>query len=403
MTIRQRGKYTNVTQGRFNDQILYFTSPSLLKDDKGLVFIRDCDGSPNIFFKHLETSLEKQLTFNDEGYLKSYIYYNGLKEKGLGKASICLDTHNNIVYYIHGTNICSVDLNGRSRIIAELPPDQVTAYTNVSKDGKRLCVPTTDAEALREVHSQDGHFYHVDRKVNEMNLHSHLNIYDTTTGNLLARETICTAWITHVQFSPINSNLILYNHEWASYDYGTRRMWVWDGGKHTALRKEKDERTRDDFVCHEVWDRDGKYIIYHGRYKNGICFLGRVSPDGASISEIAFPPEYGREGHFIPGKEGLIVSDGFYDKTSLLRRGVLKIRYFFQNYREPFCGRFICLLQVDWKEEEIQWIPFCRHGSKWDSQDCHPHPIFNHSCTAVYFNSNKTGVNSIYKMDIPSI
>ncbi len=33
-------------------------------------------------------------------------------------------------------------------VLAELPEGQMTAFTHVSADGRRLCVPTTDARAL---------------------------------------------------------------------------------------------------------------------------------------------------------------------------------------------------------------------------------------------------------------
>ena len=141
-------KCERVIGNQRSSQLLYFTSPSLTKNDDGLVFISDCDGSPNIFYKDLKTFQERQLTFISDGYLESYIYYEGNQEKGLGKASICFDNENNLIYYIHNKKICCVDLEGNSRIVSELPPDQVTAYTHISYDGTRLCVPTTDQEAF---------------------------------------------------------------------------------------------------------------------------------------------------------------------------------------------------------------------------------------------------------------
>jgi len=48
----------------------------------------------------------------------------------------------------------------------------------------------------------------------------------------------------------------------------------------------------------------------------------------------------------------------------------------------------------------MEWVPLCKHGSNWENQDCHPHPIFNHAGSAVYFTSNTGGRRAIYRVDI---
>ena len=63
-------------------------------------------------------------------------------------------------------------------------------------------------------------------------------------------------------------------------------------------------------------------------------------------------------------------------------------------------GEWICRLDVDWAAGEIAWTPLCRNGSSWDSQDSHPHPIFNHAADAIYFTSDLDGKRAVYKIDI---
>ena len=58
-----------VTRGPGNNQLLYFTSTSLLCQNKGLVFISDRTGSPNLYWMDLETGEERALTAQSEGYL----------------------------------------------------------------------------------------------------------------------------------------------------------------------------------------------------------------------------------------------------------------------------------------------------------------------------------------------
>jgi len=396
-----RDKLTPATKGKGNDQLLYFHSTSFLKDGSGFVFIRTEGLSPNIFLFDLTTGTEKQLSHFNGGYLKSYIYYDGEPESGLGKASVTFDPENNLVYFINGRTICSVDLEGRINELAELPSGQVTAYTAVSHNGKRLCVPTTDAESLQDVASENGHFFSIDKKVREQNLNSYLRVYEAKTGQLIDCQTVPRSWITHVSFSPKNENTILYNHEWASTDMGIRRMWIWDGSRHIRLRKEEGEKHRNDFICHEVWDNNGDFIIYHGRRLNGLCFLGRVDPEGEKAVEIEFPPRYIREGHFIPGENGILVTDGFYENRRLAERIRLKIKRTLKK-EKAFCGRYITLVKVDWANRKIGWFPLCRHGSDWSTQDSHPHPIFDNQGTKIHCNSNRSGKNSIYQTVVPA-
>ncbi len=387
-----------------NNQLLYFTSPSLTADDRSLVFISDRTGCPNLFARDLESGMERQLTDNRDGLLKSYIYFDGRPYLGLGKASPSLDVYNGIVYYIQGRQICAATMKGERRVLAEYPADQMTAYTHLSADGTRLCVPTTDARAL------DGNSiikgapdYDVDERVRTENLSSYVRIYDTATGKELVSERVEGGWITHVQFSPIDSNLLLYNNEWCTEGQGVRRMWIWDGHRHLRLRTEGGGRDRNDYVVHEMWERDGKAIIYHGafikrspEYDNLEQFVGSVKPDGSGMVEIPVPRTWGRYGHYTVGNPNELVTDGYYEESDdpVLKR---------TTERWINGGAWIAFMKMDWDKRSIRWVPLCRHGSSWSWQDCHPHPVFNHAADAVYFTSDKDGRRAVYRIDVPVV
>ena len=155
--------------------------------------------------------------------------------------------------------------------------------------------------------------YDIDERVRTEGLSSWINVFDTQSGELIAREQVKQAWITHVQFSPLDSRHVLYNHEWPS-DCGIRRMWLWDGERHIRLRHEGDGRSKADWTCHEMWQADGKYIIYHGKYADGRAYVGRVDPNGRDPVEIALPDAYHRYGHFTAGNRhnDWLVTDGYY-------------------------------------------------------------------------------------------
>lgn len=401
---------TLVTDGAVaNDQLLYFTSSSLSSDDAALVFISDRSGHPNLYVKPLPQGEERQLTFNERGTLKSYVYFNGNERRGLGKASVSFDSARNLIYYIQDDDIVQVDLAGRRRVLAQVPPDQVTAFTHVSADGSRLCVPTTDARALEAEQfandapgytvGSDGKkneviadkpTYDIDKRVQDENLNSYLNVYDTASGVLVARERVNRAWITHVQFSPLDAGVILYNHEWPG-DCGIRRLWLWNGREHIRLRAEGEGRTRADWTCHEMWTADGRHIIYHGKYADGRAYIGRVAPDGSGTVEIALPDDYHRYGHFTAGNlhDNWLVSDGYYHPDGVPEN-------------ENWGGEWISVQRVDWGTRQIEWIPLCEHRSIWDCQDSHPHPIFDHGDNAVYFTSNTSGRRAVYRVAIPA-
>lgn len=370
-----------------NDQLLYFTSTSLLADDRRLVVISDRTGHPNLFRVDMETEAETQLTFNEDGFLKSYVYFDGRPYEGFGRASVSLHPQSGTVFYIHGREIRAVDAGGETRVVATYPHGQMTAFTHISTDGTRLCVPTTDARALDGDRLLPGKpDYDIDGRVQAENLSSTLRVYDTATGDEVLCEEVPRAWITHVQFSPINNDHILYNHEWPA-DCGVRRVWLWDGARHVRLRPEGDGRRAEDWTCHEMWERDGRFLIYHGAYADGPGFLGRVRPDGTDRVEISFPDGWTQYGHFTVGNPGWLVSDGYYRRDDDPTQGA---------------GRWLTLQRVDWEAGEIDWVPLCRHGSSWDSQDSHPHPIYNHAGDAVYFTSDKDGKRAVYRVDVPA-
>jgi oligogalacturonide lyase len=378
----------------FNDQLLYFTSSSLSEDDRWLIFISDRSGQPNLFALDQLNGEVRQLTDNAEGYLKSYVYFDGIPNRGLGKASVSLHAPSGTVYYIQGDEIRAVGLDGQMRVLARVPAGQVTAFTHVSQDGTRLVVPTTDARALEAERLVKGRpDYDIDERVQREGLVSTLHVYDTRSGAQLLGERVARAWITHVQFCPTDNDLILYNHEWPG-DCGIRRVWLFNArsGEHTRMRSEGAGRSKADWVCHEVWDKDGQTIVYHGGFNDGAYFVGKVARDGSRRVEIGFPPEYRKYGHFNLNHAGLLVGDGYYQESEVQTQPGLR-----DEWRG---GEWISLQSMDWERGAMVWQPLCKHGSTWENQDCHPHPIFNHAGTAVYFTSNVSGRRAIYRIDL---
>ena len=89
----------------YNTQMLYFTCSSLSQDDRRIYLVSDRNGSPNVIVRDLRTGEERILTQNHSGYLKSYVYFDGGFNDGLGKASVCLDCNADMVYFIQDDKI----------------------------------------------------------------------------------------------------------------------------------------------------------------------------------------------------------------------------------------------------------------------------------------------------------
>ena len=171
-------------------------------------------------------------------------------------------------------------------------------------------------------------------------------------------------------------------------------MWLYDDGEVRRLRPagrntDGTLRRQNDWTCHEMWQRDGRAVIYHGT-RGQIPYVGQVTPSGSDHIELAFPAGWVRYGHFtVSSDPTLLVSDGYVEvaeaKLSPQRQGQL-----------------ISLVRADWASGNLSWLPLCEHGSSWNTQDEHPHPIFAHGDEEVLFTSDVDGKRAIYGVQVPS-
>ena len=386
-----------------NTQMLYFTSSSLSADDRRIYLISDRNGHPNVYVRDLQTGKERALTCNPSGTLKSYVYFDGTEDEGLGKASVCLDAQRDVVYFIQGREICCVGLDGQVRVLAQVPRGQMTAFTHVSGDGRYLCVPTTDGRILDYDPDVEGYGldkrprYDIDARVQEEQLNSYLHVYDTDTGEEVMRETVPLCWITHVQFHPKDSRMIMYNNEWPSFNCGIRRINLFDGKTHRRLRTEGEGRSARDWVCHEMWSEDGRYVIYHGAYADGPAFVGRADVRSGEYSEIALPRAYNAYGHFTINRDGELVCDGYFKRAGDCP---VKRENSTDNGPDPHKknAEYISRVHPDWAAHTLDWTPLCKHGTDWMGQDAHPHAIYNHRGDTIYFSARIEGRVGVYSV-----
>jgi Tol biopolymer transport system component len=403
-----------LTDGGGNDQLLYFTGPSLTSDDRRLVFLSDRRGrsrlpydpaaTVDLYVQDLATGVVDRLSDSPPGLLRSYVYFEGRQDRGFGMASPALADAAGLVFWIQDRTVMRADLGTGARVaIAELPPGHATGYGAATPDGSRYCVPAIESAAFRDVD-------HIDATVQALGLKGYLWIVDTGTGSIDQLE-IPRGWVTHVQFQPGDPTRILYNHEWTSTP-GTRRMWLADANGLRPLRtldspgdvdaRLASPRAPDDWVDHEMWSADGSWIVYHGQLGRsagrlaGRHFVGRVEPDSGRIVEIALPQGFEAYGHVAVAPDGSLVTDGLVDFAADGSARPAPAPPPHPDGREEPGGAWISRIDVDWDSRTVAWHPLCRSGTSWSSQDCHPHPRVDHAGREVLFTSDVDGSRAAY-------
>jgi len=173
--------------------------------------------------------------------------------------------------------------------------------------------------------------------------------------------------ISHAQFCPDDSNLILYCHEgpW----HRVQRMWLVhrDGTSCAPLYAQ----ASNEGVGHEFWGDGGRrvyFTAYGGRAPQGLWAINRSA--GAPTCVLAGPTHaHGTAG---PDEDIFVVDECFGDRDHL------------------------------WVAYEGSWEPkmLCRTGSSWAKQKLHPHPRFLPTGKAVLFTSDRTGSGELYMVSV---
>ena len=382
-----------LTSGTHEDMVPYFTSNSITADDKYMIFLRIINDCNNIWALNLETGEEKQITYFTDVSPNSLRIYEFRQHDypALNIASVVMHAKTGKVYFLKDRKLWRFDLNGNGRVLATLPSKVDISNCHVNDAGTKFLLSTVDDRAFDLLDANVTNNLLIDEYIQQRNLSSHLMVYDTDNGDCLLKEEVHSAWVSHAQFSPVDDNIILYNHEWCPDD-GIRRIWIFDGRRHIRMRNEEDGRSRHDGASHETWEPETGNIIYHGSYPNGVKYIGRMAfkdphdPSDYTITEIPLPPECKKYGHFSVNHDGsLLVSDGHYAVP---------------GEKNSWGGEWITLFKPDWEKKTIELKPLCRHRSSWKNQEAHPHPVFNHAGTAIFFTSDFEGRRAVYKVDV---
>ena len=357
------------TNDSSNDQHLYFTSHSVTSDNKWLIFISDQSGHPNLFAINRKNGEVRKLSNNNEGLLKSYVYPFG-GNRGLSKASPSLDEKRNILYFNQSERIFSVDLNTRElNLICELPKGWISAFTHVSSSGKYLCVPVSDPKPFNfEAKNQVEQMRGIGEKEKSGTVFSKILLINTFSGEI-EQEVEVPFWVTHVQFSPLNDQQIIFNHEGIRKNV-SQRIWKLDTtlGNYEPLF----EQPKDIWCSHENWMPTGKVIIYHGGKRDQ-------------------PNEL-----FIAGRNwngDLVFKQNFNDINFAHATATLDGKHLVVDQRDGW----VSIINI--KNKKV--VHLCELHTDFNNQDAHGHPIQIPKGTSIIFTSNEKGNCNVYELLLP--
>lgn len=402
-----------------NCQLLYFTSSSATEDGALLAAITDeystqAGGASLARIDRAAHTMEPLAIFEGpavQAYpyfarpraadpAKEHLYNGPVATHGLNKSSPCLHPASGDLFFVwvreDGCNqLDCVNLHsGVRRQVAEFPADRTVAYCHLDGLGAHLLVALADARVLAIAAKRESN-----RELSEafarLGLTTRLVEVEVASGACEVRWED-RGWVTHVQYHPQHRDTVLFNHEW-TWPLGTQRIWLKERGE-PAVQVRRPGRAIQfrvspdlalDDVAHEVWQKNGEAIIYHGvRWDAGEFpeqFVGRAPVDAeAPLQEISLPRDVvSFYGHFFPSPTGdFVITDAVANERGRAQRQ----------------GNLISRLDMDWVNGTMRVTPLCESNTSWNTQDNHPHPVLSPDESEVLFTSDGSGVRQIFSV-----
>lgn len=352
---------------------LYFTNPGWYDNNRKLLFGSDRDNRTNLFSLDLISGEITQLTDLDPilpPFETSFL-------------STCVNPLRNEAYFWLGSQLMALDLQTLTqRPLWEVPSGFVYTTPNCTADGKTICVSIyEDLSDKLQVDLLRG-YIGFEQTWAARPLSKIIRIaVDGGNGEVVWQE---RSWITHINTSPTQANLLTFCHE-GPWDKVDNRIWGFDHntGNVWKIRPRGEDAAS---VGHEHWYADGIHIGYHGRRPSGEQFFGRIRYDNSERLEAETPHTGGHKhpdshdylaanhiAHYHANDLALIVGDG--------GTTVHLWRWNGQGFDRPRV--------------------LCEHFSSMHIQQLHVHPRFSPDSSQILFTSDKSGYGNLYLASIP--
>jgi oligogalacturonide lyase len=348
-----------LTSYRAHSHHLYFTNPGWYDGGRRLLFGSDRDNTTNLFSLDLESGSIQQLT--------DYAPQSAPYETEL--LSTCVNPNREEAYYWYGRDLMAIDLHTLAECsLWTIPLGFRRSMLNCTADGKLVCVGIY--EDLSDRIQIDLHRGYIGfREIFEARPLSKILAVETTgAGAETVWEEHC--WIGHVNTSPTQPTLLTFCHEGPWFDVDNR-IWGLDLEKRQPWMIRP--RKQNERVGHEYWHADGIHIGYHGAWRDGRKFFGKIRYDNQDEEEVDFPFE---TGHIHSNDFELIVGDGTRE------------------------GRTVRLWQWNGNGFDGPRV-LCEHRSSFHIQEVHVHPRFDAGRSHVVYTSDVSGYGNIYLAEVP--
>jgi oligogalacturonide lyase len=352
---------TRVTDDQADTIFPYFTQVVFTDDGQGLLTSSNRTGAYQAYVLNLERGELLQLSDEPDG-INTH-------------SSTVLPTKGAIAFET-GRIVKRVNLDGSdTRALYEVPPGFRPSILAPASDGSS--VTFAYSEQL-ELSTSTGRIYSTMAEHLYRRPASVIMRVDTESGAAAAlwgeRE-----WISHVNVSPVDPNIVVFCHE-GSWHL-VQRMWTLRAstGEVWPLVEQRRWLERSG---HEFFTRTGRVVTqfswrFHVEAKDWVPLDVFIDPDGGKPQSYRYL--YGRPSHIqVAGDETLGAGDHAFP-------------------REAFGeGRnFIGLIR--YQDERATMTALCRHDASWLTQHSHPHPVFSPDDRFVYFNSDRGGRCNVYR------
>ncbi len=353
-------EYIQLTDSKGNTIHPYFTQPLFSHDGETLLVVSDRSGSWQLYRLDIPDKILTQLTNDDN----------------INPHAPCLDGKRMIAYYWSGRFLKSVDLETyETNVIYAVPEGYVPSVLSLTPDGRYLAFSFYEKLKLGSYkgRSQFTALEYLFRRPRSLVVRIDLKKDEALPvwGE--------NAWITHVNISPVNPDIILFCHEgpW----HLVQRMWVVNASTHEVWPLVKQKRYVE-IAGHEFFKKDGQVVAQFGRRssptsKDWTYYDIFVNPDGSNLRMYKYP--YIPPVHIKTNSKGdMSVGDRCYPNSEF-KEG------------ESYIGLIKYL-----KDGTVELRPLCRHGTSWLVQRSHPHPIFTPDDKSVIFSSDREGCCNVY-------
>jgi oligogalacturonide lyase len=185
-------------------------------------------------------------------------------------------------------------------------------------------------------------------------------------------------WISHVNTSPVDSDIVCFCHEgpW----HLVQRTWIVRPSTSEVWPIVETKRYVER-AGHEVFTHSGRICTQYGRRKSPThewkCADLFINPDGSNMSMYEYKPGRKPMHVQVDSTESYGVADGAY-----LVGGP-------QNGND-----YISLVKYDngLARQKI----LCTHGTSWNAQNSHPHPVWFPDDSMILFTSDREGNCNVY-------